>query len=133
MRRLYHQLYLTIIASLVLVVLVAGSLWRFAPSETPAECSPESIAAVHGLSASRLKQLICGDLDAIVLMAIRKEPELRYHSAKHFCEDLRRFANCMPVQAQPDSWIYRSQKFIRRHPAAVAAGVGQPLPSHRPP
>jgi signal transduction histidine kinase len=37
MRRLYHQLYLTIIASLVLVVVVAGSLWRFAPGETPAD------------------------------------------------------------------------------------------------
>jgi signal transduction histidine kinase len=37
MKRLYHQLYLTIIASLVLVVLCAGALWRFAPSETPAD------------------------------------------------------------------------------------------------
>jgi signal transduction histidine kinase len=37
MKRLYHQLYLTIIASLLLVVLVAGALWRFAPSETPAD------------------------------------------------------------------------------------------------
>ena len=49
MRRLYHQLYLTIIASLLLVVLVAGGLWRFAPSETPAdqafEMAGELIAA----------------------------------------------------------------------------------------
>jgi two-component system, OmpR family, sensor histidine kinase RstB len=37
MRRLYHQFYLTIIASLVMVVLAAGALWRFAPSETPAD------------------------------------------------------------------------------------------------
>ena len=37
MRRLYHQFYLTIIASLVAVVLAAGALWRFAPSDTPAE------------------------------------------------------------------------------------------------
>ena len=37
MRRLYHQFYLTIVASLVAVVLAAGALWRFAPSETPAD------------------------------------------------------------------------------------------------
>ena len=51
MRRLYHQLYLTIIASLLLVVLVAGGLWRFAPSETPAdqafEMAGELIAALR--------------------------------------------------------------------------------------
>ena len=37
MRRLYHQLYLTIIASLIMVVLAAGALWRFAPRDTPAD------------------------------------------------------------------------------------------------
>ncbi len=37
MRRLYHQFYLTIIASLIAVVLAAGALWRFAPNDTPAE------------------------------------------------------------------------------------------------
>src|SRR5262249_31075857 len=37
MKRLYHQLYLTIIASLLLVVVVAGALWRFAPSEPRAD------------------------------------------------------------------------------------------------
>jgi hypothetical protein len=35
LKHLYHQLYLTIIASLVLVVLVAGLLWRLGPSDTP--------------------------------------------------------------------------------------------------
>ncbi len=37
MRRLYHQFYLTIIASLLMVVLAAGALWRFAPNDTPAD------------------------------------------------------------------------------------------------
>jgi signal transduction histidine kinase len=65
MRRLYHQLYLTIIASLVLVVLVAGSLWRFAPSETPAdqafEMAGELIATQlppNGADAAQQQQAI---------------------------------------------------------------------------
>ena len=37
MRRLYHQFYLTIIASLLGVVVMAGALWRFAPNETPSD------------------------------------------------------------------------------------------------
>jgi signal transduction histidine kinase len=41
MRRLYHQFYLTIVATLLLVVLIAGALWRFAPSETPADQASE--------------------------------------------------------------------------------------------
>ena len=49
MRRLYHQVYLTIVATLLLVVLLAGALWRFAPSETPAnqafEIAGELLAA----------------------------------------------------------------------------------------
>ena len=36
MKRLYHQFYLTIVASLVFVVLAAGALWRFAPGDAPA-------------------------------------------------------------------------------------------------
>jgi signal transduction histidine kinase len=65
MRRLYHQLYLTIIASLVLVVLVAGSLWRFAPIETPAdqafEMAGELVATqlpANGAEAAELQRAI---------------------------------------------------------------------------
>jgi tetratricopeptide (TPR) repeat protein len=91
--------------------------------KSPGSCNSASIAAARGLSAGRLKRLLSGDLDAIVLKAIRKEPEERYHSAKHFSDDLRRYVNGLPVQAQCDSWIYRAQKFCRRHSTSVIVGA----------
>jgi tetratricopeptide (TPR) repeat protein/tRNA A-37 threonylcarbamoyl transferase component Bud32 len=63
------------------------------------------------------------DLDHIVLMALRKEPERRYASAEQLGEDIRRFREGLPVRATPDSFGYRAGKFVRRHRAGVAASV----------
>ena len=60
-----------------------------------------------------------GDLDAIVLKALRKLPEERYASAEQFAEDIGRFLDGLPVLAQRDSWRYRTAKFLRRNTAAV--------------
>ncbi|MCX6627351.1 MAG: protein kinase, partial [Candidatus Solibacter sp.] len=62
-----------------------------------------------------------GDLDAIVLKALRKEPEQRYPSAALFAADLRRFLEGMPVEARQGSWRYRAAKFARRNRGAAAA------------
>jgi eukaryotic-like serine/threonine-protein kinase len=91
--------------------------------EWPVPLTPDEVAAARGLSIRRLNRLLSGELDAIVLMAIRKEPEQRYHSALHFSDDLRRYLKGLPVQAQRDSWTYRARKFSRRHRAATAIGV----------
>jgi serine/threonine-protein kinase len=69
-----------------------------------------------------------GDLDTIVLKALAKEPERRYHSADQLAEDLRRYLSGRPVIAQPDSRLYRARKFIARHRlplggAALAAAI----------
>ena len=64
-----------------------------------------------------------GDLDNIVLMAMRKEPARRYVSAGQFAEDVEAFLGGYPVRARTDAWGYRSGKFIRRHRAAVVATV----------
>ena len=69
--------------------------------------------------ARRLK----GDLDMIVLMAMRKEPQRRYPSAEHLSEDIRRHLEGLPVIACKDSWRYRGGKFVRRNKAAVTAAV----------
>jgi non-specific serine/threonine protein kinase/serine/threonine-protein kinase len=61
------------------------------------------------------------DLDHIVMMALRKEPERRYASAEQLSEDIRRHLEGLPVRATPDSVGYRAGKFIRRHKAGVAA------------
>ncbi|MBC8328438.1 MAG: serine/threonine protein kinase [Planctomycetes bacterium] len=63
------------------------------------------------------------DLDAIVLMALRKEPERRYPSVGAFADDLSRCLDGLPVLARPASWRYRTGKFARRHRAGVAAAA----------
>jgi eukaryotic-like serine/threonine-protein kinase len=63
------------------------------------------------------------DLDNIVLMAMRKEPQRRYTSAEQFADDIRRHLNGLPVRARHDTFAYRAGKFIRRQKVAVAAAV----------
>jgi len=66
------------------------------------------------------------DLDTIVLMALRKEPERRYESVALFESDLGRFLDGRPVRARPDTLAYRVSKYVRRHKTAVfsAGGIG---------
>ena len=64
-----------------------------------------------------------GDLDNIVLKALRKEPEKRYASAADLSEDVRRYLEGFPLQAGSQAWTYRAQKFFARHKAAVSAAV----------
>ena len=72
-------------------------------------------------SADRLSKRLRGDLDNIVLMALRKEPERRYASVDKFAEDLRRHLANLPVFARKDTAGYRISKFVARHKAGVAA------------
>ena len=64
-----------------------------------------------------------GDLDNIILKAIRKEPERRYASVEQFAEDIRRHLEGLPVTACKDTFGYRSVKFIRRHRLGAAAAA----------
>ena len=65
-----------------------------------------------------------GDLDNIILMAMRKEPERRYSSVEQFAADINRYLRGLPVAARQDTVSYRASKFVQRHKAAVAAGAG---------
>jgi len=70
----------------------------------------------------RLRKKLAGDLDMIVLMALRKEAKRRYASVEQFSEDLRRYLEGRPVIARSDTFGYRAAKFVRRNaPAVVAA------------
>jgi non-specific serine/threonine protein kinase/serine/threonine-protein kinase len=64
-----------------------------------------------------------GDLDNIVLMALRKEPERRYSSVEQFSEDIRRHLDALPVLARRDTLAYRAGKFVRRNTAASVAAA----------
>ena len=63
------------------------------------------------------------DLDNIVLMALRKEPERRYESVGAFAEDLRRYLEARPVLARKDTLAYRAGRFVARHRAGTAAAA----------
>ncbi len=63
-----------------------------------------------------------GDLDTIVAKALKKLPAERYANAAALAEDLQRHLAHEPISARPDTWAYRSAKFLRRHRVAVGAG-----------
>ncbi len=65
---------------------------------------------------------IRGDLDNIILKALRKEPERRYSSAENFAEDIKRHLRGLPVNARPNTFSYRAEKFVKRNKASVVAG-----------
>lgn len=71
----------------------------------------------------RRKRVLKGDLDNIVLKALRKEPSRRYASVEQLAQDIRRHMQGLPVSASPDSASYRIRKFVRRNKAGVAAAV----------
>lgn len=78
-----------------------------------------SASPTHRVTASQLK----GDLDNIVIKALQKESSRRYQSVQEFSEDIRRHLVGLPVTAQADTYRYRIAKFVKRHRAAVFAGV----------
>ena len=85
--------------------------------------SPEAVGQARATTIERLRRRLRGDLDTIVLMALRKEPERRYASAEQLAEDVERYLSRRPVRAQKDTVAYRAAKFVRRNVLGVAAAV----------
>lgn len=77
------------------------------------------ISAARRTHPERLSKQLSGDLDNICLMALKKEPDRRYHSAEQFHEDLQRYLEGQPVLARPDTLLYRGQKFAQRNKVSV--------------
>ncbi len=71
--------------------------------------------------AIRNPHALKGDLDNIVLKALKKEPERRYESIEQFAEDVRRYLEQLPVSARPDTFSYRASKFVKRNRVGVIA------------
>jgi tetratricopeptide (TPR) repeat protein len=82
-----------------------------------------SIADARNSTPARLRRALRGDLDNMVFMAMRKEPERRYASAQQMASDIQRHLDGMPVLARRDTMSYRTTKFVRRHWLPVAAGA----------
>ena len=74
-------------------------------------------------SQIRNSKSLKGDVDNIILKALRKEPERRYQSVQEFSEDIRRYLSGLPVSATADSTFYRFSKFIKRNRIGTAVAV----------
>jgi serine/threonine-protein kinase len=85
----------------------------------------EHVAACRSTTPARLERRLADEIDTIVGMAMRKEPQRRYGSALELAEDLRRHRAGQPVIARADTRYYRTRKFIARHRFGVGvAGIG---------
>lgn len=85
--------------------------------------TPDTISKGRNTHPDRLRRRLTGDLDTVILKALRKGPEQRYASAEAFLEDIRRHMAGLPVNARPVTLSYRASKFIQRHKVGVAAGI----------
>ena len=80
----------------------------------------ELVSNSRGTSLEKLRRTLAGDLDQIILKALRKEPERRYASVREFAEDLRSYLRGLPVSARRDTFAYLTAKFVRRHKLILA-------------
>lgn len=90
------------------------------PSAAPLS---EAAAAARGTTPSRLRRQLAGDLDNIVLKAMRPDPARRYASASQFSEDLRRRLEGRPVAARKETLRYVGARFVARNKALTAAAA----------
>ena len=81
------------------------------------------VIAARGMNPLRLRDTLHGDLDAIIMRALRKGPERRYASVEAFAADIQRCLEFEPVKARQGNWIYHSARFVRKHAVAVGAAV----------
>jgi serine/threonine-protein kinase len=102
-----------------------AAVWKSICDEPPPP--PSAVATVEAARAmgfgslERLRKILRGELDAIMLMALRKEPARRYSTADALGEDLLAYLKGLPVQARPDSRGYRFRKLVARNRLAAAA------------
>ncbi|HEY9285393.1 MAG TPA: hypothetical protein VIP46_18215, partial [Pyrinomonadaceae bacterium] len=97
---------------------------RGARADSP---TPDELARARSVAPDRLRRSLSGDLDNIVLKALRKEPSRRYASVEQLAEDIERHLDGLPVRARADTFAYRSRKFVRRNKGGIGAAVGVSL------
>ena len=102
----------------------SAALRRAAAEAASADSPIASAASARRLPLEKLSRRLSGDLDSIVLRALRKEPQHRYASVEQLAADIRRHLSREPVLARQGNWTYYSSRFIRRHAFGVSAGAG---------
>jgi eukaryotic-like serine/threonine-protein kinase len=91
--------------------------------ENAVTLTPEAVSRTRDGQPATLRRRLKGDIDNIVLMALRKEPQRRYASVEQFSEDIRRHLEGLPVIARRSTFGYRASKFVRRNRLAVGAAA----------
>lgn len=94
-----------------------------ATGDPESDTTPVIIGEARSTTPDRLRRRLRGDLDAIVMMALRKEPNRRYASAELLSADIGRFLDNLPVAAHRGSGLYRLGKLTRRHRLGAAAAI----------
>ena len=84
-----------------------------------AKIDTEGIAQRRASTPDKLCRTLRGDLDTIVSKALKKKPSERYASVSAFADDLRRFLKHEAISARPDTFAYRTAKFLRRNRTAA--------------
>ena len=74
-------------------------------------------------NSTTLRSTLRAELDAILLMALRREPSRRYGTVAAFSDDLLRYLKGLPVAARPDTLGYRVRKFAQRRRGLVVGGA----------
>lgn len=82
---------------------------------TTRDVTPALVGEARGVAPERLQRRLRGDLDNIVMMALRKEPGRRYSTVEQFSQDVENYLQGRPVIAHRDSRSYRAKKFVQRH------------------
>jgi len=88
---------------------------------TKTTLTPKTVSQTRDGKVERLRRNLSGDIDNIIMMALRKEAQRRYASVEQFSEDILRHLHGLPVIAHKDSLGYRSAKFVKRHRTGVSA------------
>jgi serine/threonine protein kinase len=108
--------------SRVVEVVTGSTMAGVAP--TTSTLTPESVSQTRRHHRpERLRKRLAGDIDNIVLMAMRKEPQRRYSSAEQLAEDIQRHQDGLPVLARRDTLSYRVTKFVGRNRVGVSAAA----------
>jgi serine/threonine-protein kinase len=90
----------------------------------PSQCViPASAAASRGTTPKKLRSLLAGDLDTIVLRALKKRPVDRYATVDALHQDIQRYLDGHPILARPDSRWYATKKFVARNKVSVSLGA----------
>ena len=85
--------------------------------------TPDTVSSTREGTPDKLQRRLRGDLDNILMLALRKEPPRRYASVEALSDDIRRYLQGLPVKARQPTAGYRAGKFLRRHIAGVAASA----------